>query len=482
MSLCIFGLLMSCNKQHNKTDLKAGFISFLSEKQDWVGYGRIDLNSILRKGDVANMKMSGFDIGDYYAIIESSINLEGNMYFALEGPLLEKEPKVTYLFMSVKSRSGLQKSLQDLGLFFGKNQGVEVFSSDKIALGFDDHSLVVAFGKPSEVANVKIKRIIEQLSKAANMEPSDYVLETKTDFLFIAELENIHKSYPAFLSEIPQIELSEGVAGGRFVFKADFESGKIVGELDISMVSDKLKELFLLRENGNNEIVETITERSNDMTVMLNFDSEKLDELLDKYAVPKSKYLRPLGLPGMMIEAIVDDSIANLTNGEVGMGMINKSVTVMDIINLPEMTFFLRMGRKSEDISELFETFVKVGMMGKHGKDIYRYNDTKFQVSGNTLILDTRSASQEKNRQLKEIKSFTKTDSIRNSPLFLAVRPQQFPDFLAENNELKRGATLTELIKVYGNNEGLSIEVLFKDSETNALKQILNSYANELSH
>ena len=97
-------IVLSACSDKAKWEVKNAVASFVSNQEESVGFGYIDINALLTKSEIFDVSPIGTVIRQNSERIGASFDLNQNIFYALDGPLSRKGiPERVFAFAQVKS-------------------------------------------------------------------------------------------------------------------------------------------------------------------------------------------------------------------------------------------------------------------------------------------------------------------------------------------------------------------------------------------
>lgn len=483
----IFSAFIGC-KAKSTSELNSKVAKFVSNSESVVSYGYIDFNAIKDKSALTEIPDLGAFITDQLSTVESALKMSDKIHFALEGPLNNDGlPKVAYVFMSVENTDSLQVMFEKTGLFFEEEGDLMVSYEMNMAVGFNDQTAVMVsanFGDDpkglllNSFAAFELKEADERVTK---------ILAEPTDVLVASHLENLYKTSNTSLKNLSkeqQEEVEDLVDDGHFFLALDFNKGDLTTRINISNVSDELKEAHFFKKNGASEITKSIGPGTPLVAMALSFDVDKLEDLMKRFSPDSDQSLFGVfGTQGKMIESIVGDELSDMMNGNVGM-MIGSEEPKEDLVgmgSIPNVNLYLGLGKDTENMMNLLQTFSEDGEVVDLGDGYYQYNQSMMLIKDNAIVMHSEDESKE-SFKVDAMDVVSDMEDFGEKPFSFYIDLKRF-----EGSELDRTGgqydmllRLADHFSIVGDNEEVVMKLVLKDKNENILKQVVKSFEEQL--
>ena len=479
--------LIGC-KPKSTSDLNSDVAKFVSSSSEVVSYGYIDFNAIKDKSELTKIPDLGAFVNEQLSSIEGGLKLSDKIHFALEGPLNNNGmPKNAYVFLSVQNKDSLQNMFEEMGYFFEKENDLMVFYDMSIAIGFNDNiAVMVSANFGDEPKDILLNAFKSFLLKDKDERVTE-ILAQKTDILIASNIENLYKTSNTSLnslSEDKQIELAKMVKGGHLVFSIDFNDGGLKAKLDISKVNEKLKAAYFFKDKGADEIKKSIGPGEALIAMALSFDVKKLEGLMTKFSPDSEKsFFSAFGPQGQMIESIVGKEISDMMNGNIGFIVKNEGAkeNTMEGGNIPNINLYLGLGKNTQNMMDLIETFSQEEMLEDLGEGYYKYDQSMMLIRDNTVILHSNDTLK-KEFKVAPIQPIAEMKDFGNKPFSVFMDLKKFVDSDLDKTGGKFDMlfVLSDYLTVTGDNNEIVLELSLKNKKDNILKQVVSAFEEDL--
>ncbi|MGJ8661377.1 MAG: hypothetical protein ACSHXL_05020, partial [Bacteroidota bacterium] len=128
-------LISACSGDNDNRSVKEYASAFVNESENVFVFGSVDLKSILQKADYASVPKFGGIVKGELKNIETGLNLDAGIYYAMEGPFLNSNIGGVYAFAEVKNLDSLKLQLTQRGYDLENASGIDYFRSGDVAFG-----------------------------------------------------------------------------------------------------------------------------------------------------------------------------------------------------------------------------------------------------------------------------------------------------------------------------------------------------------
>jgi hypothetical protein len=448
-------LFTACSGDNDNRTVQEYASGFVNSNEKVVLYGSIDLKSILTKADYASVPKFGGIIKGELKNIESGLNLDKGVYFAMEGPFEKGNMGSVYLFMEVKNADSLKQQLTQRGYDLDNADGIDYFRSGDVAFGLKGKLalMMVKSGKfdTKELISGAIKQAGGDLLEGT----AAMILAAKSDISINVHLYNNFKTNSGQLSTVSKEnmkQLDEMMKGSFSQANVYFENG----QLRIAMknhLSASLKKRMMMLTDDNASIRQSIGQGEPKLAVSTNLDMAKLQTWMDDYAPGAMDKLMEAIPQLQMAMMVAGGKLSNLMDGKIGFAMYGEPKAGAMV---PDFSFYVGFGPQGKSLAEMAQNFLSGGTMklaisdkGVQGSS----SDTYKSVAGNSISVP------------RGCETFGKT-------AFSGYANLEGMDTKAF--EFKGGAKMIELVKYLNfsfDTKGGEILVKLKEDKTNVLKQ-----------
>lgn len=488
VALIIFSLMCSCSsKMKRNSDLAANVTAFVSNTDQIVGFGYIDIEKIKEKSQIAEIHELKKVLKKTLGLIEGAVKLNDKVYYAFAGPIKGNGPEVNYAFVNVGNKDSLQNVLEMMGFFFkesNENSNIKIYDDESIAIGFDDNTLVIVAANfdhdPKDLLlnaftsfNMKKKKDIEE------------VFTSENDILLAADLEHLYSNASSFIKDLPEdkrTEIEDLVKGGIWTLGIQFNEGNLTAKMDISKVNDQLKALYLLKDKSSGEIQQNLGPDTSNFAMTLSLNMDHVESLLNLLGEKQEQDLfELLGVPLIVKGLIASEGLSGLTNGNIG-AMIGhkKDDQPFSGLGMNNKHFFLGLGKKSQNMIDLVGTLAEADQIHDMGDGYYQIEEGGIlRLNKNNLIYHANDSSKE-DFKTGPIKMDSDVAHFGDQPLSIYMNLQD-----ENRNTLIYGmpkpiSHLFNYATLQGDNDGFTLKIMMKNKDENILKQILDAFKQEV--
>lgn len=312
-------LLIACGSKKIRP-LNERFSAFLNGNEKIILFGTTNLNDILNKTDYQSEAMVKALISETVTQLQSSIDLDHPVYYALEGPMVDDNPAATYLFLDIKNQDSLKANL--------KKNGFEIQDAKTFNL-VEDGDMNLAFDKTSAIVLIKpnvsdAKSVLADIYKKSEGEVSTgyiaSILNNKSDITFGVNLKNTYTTSNTDLEELGAEKKKEilGMLDNSFVeTSVKFENGAIVVDSK-NHFSKTLQSKLFLNSDPSAKILSNLGSGHPRVGISLNLDTKRMQEFLNEYAPGAMEELsEDIGGPFAMAMMVANNDISKLIDGRM---------------------------------------------------------------------------------------------------------------------------------------------------------------------
>ncbi len=450
-------LLIACGKKSTTRPVAESVSSFLNGNTNIISFGAFNLNDVLNKTGYQDEPKIKILVNETFSQLQSSVNLETPVFYAVEGPLKDNNPAATYLFLEVKNSDSLKTNLVKNGFEVTDNKEFQYVSDGDMCLAFDKNIVTVIIKSGITDEKALLTAVRKRLTGDVSTGYVADILNQKNDFTFGVNLANLYSTSNtdlANLSAEKQKELTDMMANSFISGALNFNNGEMAFKVK-NHFSDALKNKLFFLKDSNAKIVSNLGAGAPKAGLSLNLDTKKLQEFLNEYAPNAMDDLtEEIGGPFALAMLAADGDISKLIDGRIGALVFGDANNLMSGLT-PDLNFFIGLagqGKKfGETIKEqLADKFKKVeltnaGIAGSSSLDFV----------GNSVQLPASAANFGKN----------------SVDFFLDLSTVDAASF-----DLDGGMKFLELLKSVSftyNSDGGEIIIKTKDNKDNILKQVL---------
>jgi hypothetical protein len=453
--LLVTFLFTACSGDKDNRSVEEYASGFVNSNEKVVLYGSIDLKSILTKADYASVPKFGGIIKGELKNIESGLNLDKGVYFALEGPFVAKNTGTVYLFMEVKNADSLKQQLTQRGYDLDNANDIDYFRSGDVAFGLKGKLALMMVKSGDFDTKDQISTAIKHAGGDLLEGTAASLLVAKSDISFNVHMYNnfkVNSEQFGTLSKDKMKQMEEMMKGSFGQANVFFEDG----QLRIAMknyLSANLKKRMMMMSDNRATIRETIGQGEPRIAISTNLDMAKLQTWMDDYAPGAMDKLMEAVPQLQMAMMMAGGKLSNLLDGKMGFAMYGEPKAGAMV---PDFSFYVGFGPQGKSLAELAQNFLSGGTMklaitdkGVQGTS----SDAYKSVAGNPISVP------------RGCETFGKT-------AFSGYANLEGMDTKAF--EFKGGAKMIELVKYLNfsfDTEGGEILMKLKEDNTNVLKQ-----------
>lgn len=471
-------------KDEETVALKSSVASFVSSHQDVIGYGYVDIKTILKKGEIESLSGIGSFFKNQMSEMEKGISIKNGIHYAMTGPLdREGLPEKVFMFMSVENKDSLQGMFEEMGYPFEEEKGVMMYDDMTTAIGFNDQlAIMITSTAEGDIKDELKTSFIKVTDKKQNPKVVE-ILDLETDILLGTNLANLYSTSNTSLNSLSaeqRKEITEMVEDGHYSTSVDFNPGNITISANTERISDKLKEAFFFKSDNSNKIVSKLGPGKPSIAFSAALDIPKMEKFLKRMNPQATKDLyRSLGMGGFFLHALGGEGIGSVVSGELGFAL--NTVPDMQSAMIPEFNFYAGLGENNELVNDLISTFGEEGDVEDLGDGYYRYDQSMAKVNSDEFILHSNEESKE-TFKISTLERVRGMESFGDKPfsLFVDIKQLKAAEFPMPSKEAELLLELADYLMIEADNSGAKIVLQFTDTNQNALGQIVGALKKKL--
>lgn len=482
--------LYSCDKQEDRS-VKDAALSLVTNQEDIVNYGYVDVSKIIDKGELEKVDVLGPVIKNNLNGMKSAINIDDRLYFALSGPYdKDGKPSKVIGLAKIVNKDSVQTFFSEMGFMFEEEENKLVYYDMSTAIGIDDNFVVFVTadfqGDPKGTLMEAFKNIND---KDKDGKIAD-ILNEDTDILMAANLSNLYATSNTSLQNLPKEqkkEIAEMVKGSHISAQIHFNPGNLTLDINTSRVSQTMKDAYFFKSTGAEKAASSIGPGKPILGMATALDIAKMEKFINRFSPGAAKEVYgSLGIGGFFLQAMGSEGIASLVNGDIGMNLTGIDAEEMMYGGLPVFNAYVGLGSNGDNLKDLIHTYSEEGTFEDLGDGYYRMNSAILHAKNDALILHSNDSLKER-FIVSPVEKRIGMENFGNKPLFIYADFKQVEAMeLPLSKQAKMFVELTEYGTVEGDNEGISIKLNMKNSTDNALKQAVekavDQFANQISN
>lgn len=355
-------LLVACSGDNDNRKVEEYASAFIQSNEKVIFFGQMDLKSILNKADYASVPKFGGIVKGELKNVENALNLDAGIYYAIEGPIVEKNIGAAYLFAEVKNADTLKQQLTQRGYDLENANGIDYFRSGDVAFGIKG-KLALMMVKAGEFdTKEEIKKAIEKSSGDLLSGTAATILAEKSDISINVHMfnnRNVNKGQFGTLAKDKEKQLDEMMKESFAQVNIHFEEG----QLRVSSknhFSASLKKRMMLRKDNQASIRQNLGQGEPKLAISTNIDMGKLQTWLDDYAPGVLDDLMEAVPQLQMAMMMAGGKLSNLMDGKLGVAMYGEPKAGAMI---PDFSFYLGFGPQGKPLAEMAQSFLSGGTM-----------------------------------------------------------------------------------------------------------------------
>ncbi|MCO5259365.1 MAG: hypothetical protein M9916_04415 [Crocinitomicaceae bacterium] len=346
--------LMACGKSSNNRPVVESVSAFLNGNETIVGFGSVRLNDILSKtGYEQEPKIKAF-VMSTFSQLQSSINMETPIYYAIEGPISGGNPAATYLFMEVKNSDSLKTNLSKNGFEVNEAKDFQYVSDGDMNLSFDKHIVAVLIKSDVEDEKSTQTALRKKLNGDVSSGYISDILKRNDDVSFGFNLSNLYATSNTDLENLSvdkQKELTAMLQNSFVEGGLNFKNGEMSLEVN-NRFSDALKQNLFFMKDGSAKILNNLGAGAPKAGLSLNLDAKKMQEFLTNYLPEAIEDLKEdLGGPFAIAMMAADNDISKLIDGRIGALLFGDASNIVEGL-IPDINFFIGLAGQGKNFGE----------------------------------------------------------------------------------------------------------------------------------
>lgn len=473
-------IISSCGEDKNKANVKSAVASFATSHQDVFAYGYIGIKQMLNKSKLKEVKGIGNGIADIFTSLESGIDLESGVHYALTGPIDRNGmPDKVFAFFPVENKDSLKMKLeQEMGYLFEEEDGLMIYDDMSTAVGFNDELAIVVMTQFGEDPKSELKSaFIKTTDKNQNPKIVE-ILDLETDILLGTNLSNLYNTSNTSLNNLPENrkkKIAEMLEDGHYSATIDFNDGNITAELNTERVSDALKKEYFFKSKFESAIFEKLGPGTPIISFASTMDLTKMEELVNLLQPEgQESPIRYLGLG--------DQKVSDIIDGEFGFALYS-SPDMGSSAMIPAFNFYASVGNNYQFLKDLADVYSQEEMIEDLGDGFYRYQEQSIALFNKKEIILQSNTTERSNFETGKLNGVRGINNYGDQPLSLFIdvkalnKSDDVSDFAGDGELLLQ---LTDYITIEANNKGAKMVVQLLNKDENVLSQILDAFRSDL--
>jgi hypothetical protein len=448
-------LITACSSDDENRSVKEYASAFVNENNEVIFFGSVDLKSILEKADYASVPKFGGMVKGELKNVESGLNLDAGIYYAVTGPFANGNVGAVYAFAEIKNIDSLKLQLTQRGYDLENASGIDYFRSGDVAFGLKN-KLALMLVKSGEFDTKElISEAFENAGGKLLTGTPEKLLAEKSDISMNVHLFNNYMSNNVQLGAITKEnkkQLEDMMKDSYTQANIYFENGQLRMAMK-NHFSASLQKRTMLMTDDSASIRQSLGQGEPKVAVATNIDMAKLQSWMDDFAPGVLDKLLEQAGPMQMAMMMAGGKLSNLMNGNIGFAMYGEPKAGAMV---PDFSFYVGFGPQGKPLAEMAQNFLSKGTMlltinekGVQGASADSYKS----AAGNSITVP------------KGCETFGKT-------AFTGYADLEKMDTKAF--EFKGGAKMIELVKYLNfsfDANGGELVIKLKDDKTNVLKQ-----------
>ncbi len=477
-------LMVSCGGNNEDKDLQGSFVSLVTNQKDVVGYGYLDVESILNKGNFTSLDGIGSIVESNYIRVANAINAKEKIYYALTGPLERDGMPTSFIVLSkVKNRDSVRKVFTEMGYSFELEKDMLVHYDMTTAIGIDDNFIVMASTNPQGDAKQVMLNAFDNMDKKDRDERITAVIEEETDYLVASHLQNLYETSSTSLSDLPeeqQKEIEAMVENSHVSTSLTFGNGELVVHANTSRVSEAMKKAYFFKEDGAGKVAQSIGPGKPIVAMAGALDIAKMEEFLNRFSPNATKQLyKKFGLGGFFLQAMGPKGVSSLFSGDIGFNLLGVEDDFATFGGLATINGYLGFGENGANLKDLIHSYAENGQVEDLEGGYYKMDEAIGYVTDNELFFHSNDSVKERFR----VEPITKVDGMNDfgvEPVSFYVDMKQISSMnLTNMSQAEAMLELADYLTLNANPDGITLRLSMKNQSENVLLQIVNAAAEQ---
>lgn len=348
-------VLTACTKDVADRTTKEYFSAFLNSNETMIGFGSAELNDILAKSDYKSHDIIDGFLGETFESLQSSFNLDAPVYYAVEGPIVNDNPKAIYVFSEIKNIDTLRHNFEYNGYTIekSKDNSFEYIKDGDLFIGYKNNLAVFLVTNEDVDENKRLGEIIAQTEKELAGGTVEEMLEAEGDVVFSMNVESLYETSNTDLEKLDKKKkekLASMLKGSYIQNVARFEDGAAIFETK-NFFSDELKDELFFRTNEAAPVIKKLGSGKPLMGISINLDMAKMQRFTEEYSPETMEMLsEEIGGPFSLAMMAAGNDISAIVDGQLGVVMMGQPNQMTGMV--PDFNFYVGLGRKGKMVGE----------------------------------------------------------------------------------------------------------------------------------
>lgn len=463
--------------------------SFLSEHENTITFGSVDLDALLNKSDLESFPNFGNVIMEQYKSLKSSFTLTDKIYFALDGPVSrDGVPSRSYFFMHVENKDSLSDLFEDMGYFFEEESGFHIAEDNNMAIGYDEDLFIAFVGRNDDNVRDLLKSAFAATQSGDKNDKALDMLAREGDFIIASNLKELYGTSNTDLNKLPikQQEEVRAMADGSYIASSlNFKDGEIVFESE-NYFNDKLKETLFFNEKMSFNPLEKLGPGDAILAFAFDLDIVKLESLVDRfYPAGLNELYKSMGTSGLILKGLGGEELSKIVDGRFGLAMSSIPENTMGA-EVPELAMYMGIGSSGDKIVEVINDFTSGPEIEEveKGKGVYRFEDARIKMDEGEMTVHSTIKNYASEDFSKKLTIHSDEVNFGSKPmsLFIDINRLVKEDIGREFKDARVLLSTMNYLYLEADNASTQLRITFKNKEINALKALLDALQSELQN
>lgn len=486
----LIATIYACDNKEDR-NIKDAAVALVSNQDDIVNYGYIDVSKIVDKGELGSVDVIGPVVQKNLDAMKSAIQVDEKIFYALSGPF-DKDgtpARVTGL-AKIVNKDSVEAFFTEMGFMFEEEKGKLIAYDINTSIGIDDNFVVFVTADFQGDTKQALFDTFESINDKNRNPKVAEIINEETDILAATNLNSLYSTSNTSLERLPKEQIKEiqGMVDDSHISTTiDFNPGNLTVNVNTSRVNESMKKAFFFKEKGAETAAASIGPGKPILGIAAALDVAKMEQFVNRFSPGAAKNVyKSLGLGGFFLQAMGSEGIAAIINGDIGVNLTGVDAEEMMYGGVPTFNAYVGLGSNGDNIKDLIQTYADEGTIEDLEGGYYRSNAAILYAKENALILHSNDSLKERFKVMP-VERRSGMENFGNKPLFIFADFKQLQEMeLPLSREAQLFIELTEYGTLEGDNEGITLKLMMKNQTDNALKQTVkkavDQFASQISN
>lgn len=221
-ALFIVGCSSNPNEDETKNrNFKDSVYAFINSNPRLVGFGKVNIDAIMKDGDVSNNATFQMFAGPTFEEFKGQLDVKTPLYLAMEVPEMGGDPTV-YIMAKLKDKKAFKKTWTDMGYMFRESKGVSYAEDDEQLIAFRNETVIMVMIPRDYNGAVLAPELFAFADGKIASDKMKKQIDASGDFVMHFDVDRFKETDPS-LSMIPkgmEADLSLNFEKGKMIFEA----------------------------------------------------------------------------------------------------------------------------------------------------------------------------------------------------------------------------------------------------------------------